>query len=141
MAETGSQSGCYPAWLTLDESDDECFVRGLAVTMRKTTGQSVFDKTLVQTTDVKNCNQQALTKWLSDMAGMAVGIASSLPSLVHCRKATSAISSGCTRLLPPGAHMEPHIRAEATVGPVTARFPLTLKAGRLGANIEEEFAA
>jgi LuxR family transcriptional regulator, maltose regulon positive regulatory protein len=87
------QRGAVVAWLTLDESDDdERFVRGLAVTMRMTTGQPVFDKFLVRATHAIEYNQQVLTEWLSDVANLALDTvlilddASSLPlpTLQNC---------------------------------------------------------
>jgi len=89
------QRGAIVAWLTLDESDDdEHFVLGLSVTMRQTTGQAIFDKALVRTTNVVEYNQQVLTEWLSDVASMALDTvlilddASSLPVLTVQRSLT-----------------------------------------------------
>lgn len=80
------QRGAVVAWLTLDEGDDdERFVLGLAAALRLTTGNAVFDKYLLRTSNGVEHDQQALTEWLSDVTNLAVDTvliledASSLP--------------------------------------------------------------
>lgn len=69
------QRGAVVAWLTLDEyDDDDRFVLGLAVAMRVTTGNPVFDKFSGPTLSASEYSQQALTEWLSEVANLAVDV-------------------------------------------------------------------